>query len=384
MSRNAPISRPSENQNLQQFADTIQKHRDTLLKAWREQVRRLPAAQKLDVPSLNDHIPALFDELVAALFQGHTDSVLDLHLRDSAKVHGSLRLREGFDIVEVVAEYNILRELLQGLAESEGIDISGSLSRILNRVIDRAIALAVDAYAAERSIEIQQRREEHFSFIMHDLRTPLAAMHTARTILADSIPAELKTGRIRNMLEIMNRNADRLGALVRAAAREHSNIAAGSLGSRQVEQRSLDLWALVEGLVHDLQPLENVPVRITNAISNDFVVFADALMLTQVFQNLLSNAIKYTRAGQIIVGAERTGNVVRCWVSDTGAGIPPERLGKVFDKLETDPQRKGGLGLGLAIVKQIVEAHGGQVFVESRVGEGSKFSFTLKEREQQS
>jgi K+-sensing histidine kinase KdpD len=57
--------------------------------------------------------------------------------------------------------------------------------------------------------------------------------------------------------------------------------------------------------------------------------------------------------------------------------IPPDRLGKVFDKLETDSERNGGLGLGLAIVKQIVEAHGGQIFVESKVGEGSTFSFTL-------
>ena len=105
---------------------------------------------------------------------------------------------------------------------------------------------------------------------------------------------------------------------------------------------------------------------------------ADPVLITQVFQNLLSNAIKYTAKGEITVGAEQTEvNKVRCWVQDTGSGIPQERIAKIFEKFETDPKQKGGMGLGLAIVKQIVEAHGGQIFVESEVGRGSKFSFAL-------
>jgi signal transduction histidine kinase len=172
-----------------------------------------------------------------------------------------------------------------------------------------------------------------------------------------------------------------LTALIQAASQEQQNIMAGNLDERKAERRNLDLWALVEGLIHDLKPLEAAPVHIENIVPPDFVVYADALLLAQVFQNLLSNAIKYTSRGQIIVGAEQAEKGVRCWVKDTGTGIPAERLGKIFEKLETDPTRKGGLGLGLAIVKQIVEAHGGQVFVESRVGEGSTFSFTLSNQD---
>jgi signal transduction histidine kinase len=71
---------------------------------------------------------------------------------------------------------------------------------------------------------------------------------------------------------------------------------------------------------------------------------------------------------------------IRCWVSDTGAGIPPERIGKIFEKLETDPDRKGGLGLGLAIVKEAVEAHGGEIEVQSGVNEGSTFRFSLPQK----
>jgi signal transduction histidine kinase len=109
------------------------------------------------------------------------------------------------------------------------------------------------------------------------------------------------------------------------------------------------------------------------------MVFGDAGMLSLVFQNLISNAIDYTPNGEVIVGAQQDMESadVECWVSDNGAGISPERLEKVFDKLETDPDKESGIGLGLAIVKQFVEAHGGQVAVDSTLGQGSTFRFNI-------
>src|SRR5580704_17758066 len=88
---------------LEIFAEVVQQHREELLRDWRKKVRLLPAARNLDIPTLNDHIPHLFDELVPALVSGSADSVLELQLHDSPKIHGGLRLRAGFDIVEVVA-----------------------------------------------------------------------------------------------------------------------------------------------------------------------------------------------------------------------------------------------------------------------------------------
>ena len=107
-------------------------------------------------------------------------------------------------------------------------------------------------------------------------------------------------------------------------------------------------------------------------------IFADARLLGQVFQNLLSNAIKFTPNGEVVVGGRIINDTMRCWVEDTGAGIDSQRLDKIFEKLETDQQPdKRGVGLGLAIVKQIVELHGGTIVVESRVGDGSKFTFEI-------
>ncbi len=377
MPKQSPTDLP--NRQLRKFARIIQQHRSELLQEWRQKVRQMPAARNLDTPTLNDHIPHLFDELTLALSTGQTESVLDLELNDSPKIHGGLRLRAGFDIVEVVAEYNILRELLSGFAEKEQVDITGEPNRILNRVIDRAVALAVDTFAKEKALDIQQRREEQLSFVIHDLKTPLSAIHAAGRILETSLADETKTGRVLNMLEIMRRNALRLNALVTTASQEQYNLAASTADELKLAHREFDLWPLVQSLIWDLRALvEHVPVQIINTVPENCVMNADSVLITQVFQNLLSNAIKYTTKGEIVVGAEQIEvNKVRCWVRDTGAGIPPDRLAKIFEKFETDPTKKGGMGLGLAIVKQIIEAHGGQICVESEVGRGSTFSFAL-------
>jgi signal transduction histidine kinase len=148
----------------------------------------------------------------------------------------------------------------------------------------------------------------------------------------------------------------------------------------KLERRQFDLWPLVEALVHDLHPVAGTgSTRLINAIPDDFVVYADASLLRRVFQNLIANAISYTPRGDVVIGASMTGEggAVECFVRDNGEGIPEDRRLTVFDKHETDTERHGGLGLGLAIVKTFVEAHDGVVTLESELGVGSTFRFTL-------
>ena len=135
--------------------------------------------------------------------------------------------------------------------------------------------------------------------------------------------------------------------------------------------------------MRDLQPVAGtVSTLLVNEVPDDLTVYGDASALRRVFQNLIANAITYTPHGKVSVGAmqlDAQGNV-ECRVSDDGAGIPKDRLEKVFDKLETDSHKEGRSGLGLAIVKTLVEAHGGAVSVESQIGVGSTFRFTLPAR----
>ncbi len=119
---------------------------------------------------------------------------------------------------------------------------------------------------------------------------------------------------------------------------------------------------------HDIQVINQIPHALT--------VYADAGLISQVFQNLLGNAFKYAARGRVVVSAQEGDGAVACVVHDNGAGIPLEMLSTVFNKLATDPDKEG-TGLGLAIVKQIVEAHGGTVSAESVRGAGATFSFTI-------
>jgi len=370
---------PKAIDQLQVLADLLEPNRDAIMAEWRARVREMPDAAKLDAPTLNDMMPRLLDELTMSLRTGQADSVLDVNPTEAPKLHGLERLHAGYDIVEVVAEYSILHEILLDLAERHAVEISGEASRIVNRVFGRAIAAAVDSYAREKTLEIQERREEHFAFVVHDLRTPLEAMTTARTVLMRSLPEDVKTGTVAQMLSVIERNATRLDALLRRTGEEQQRTLLAAQAS-QPERREFDLWPLVEGIIMEMEPLiENERVRMINVVPMDFDVFADSLMLSQIFQNLISNALRYTTRGEIQIGAERegSGRSARCWVRDTGSGIEPHRLPKIFDKLESDRLHEGGLGLGLSIVKQLVEAHGGAVVVESKVGRGATFYFTI-------
>ena len=106
---------------------------------------------------------------------------------------------------------------------------------------------------------------------------------------------------------------------------------------------------------------------------------ADAPRVEQVLSNLLSNAVKFTRkGGKIVVSAREQDNSIVVCVSDDGPGIPRENLSKVFDRYwQSEETRLAGVGLGLAIAKGIVEAHGGKIWVDSELGKGSSFFFTL-------
>ncbi len=364
-------------ENLHKLAELIRRERDTLLAAWRQEVRQLSIAYDLDVPTLNNHIPDLLEELADELAAFVDDSMIR-ELKKTAVIHGLDRLRIGFDIEEVVAEYNALRGVIQDLIERHDISLRGPVNRTINRVIDMSIGLAVKTYATQKALEIQQRREEHLAFVAHDLRTPLSTIAMAAKLLEATIPDVAKDERAAKLLETMHRNVTRLNSLVVKVVEEDANLKAKV--NEKIERRAVNLRRLVEVLVSDLSPLAAASnLSLINNIPEELTALGDAGMLNLIFQNLISNAIDYTPNGEIIIGAQQIKDSasVECWVSDNGAGIPADRLETVFDKLETDPDRKSGMGLGLAIVKQFVEAHGGQVAVDSELGQGSTFRFTI-------
>lgn len=364
------------NNVLGQLAALVKQERQPLLFRWRQQVRQLPSARQLDVPTLNDHIPGLLDELAAALQSSSDQTIPEALSESSPPAHGLQRLQEAFDIEEVVAEYNILRACIHDLADDNGLRLQGKPFHIINRVFDHAIGLALQTYATQRALEVQRRREEYLAFVAHDLRTPLIAISLAGRIL-ETTPAG-RSAESAQMLNALRRNVQHLERLVAKVLEENANLQTEA--GITLERREFDLWPLVEALVHDLNPVAGTnSTQLINKVPDDLVIYADASLMRRVFQNLIDNAIKYAPRGQVLLGARELveEGAVECWVSDNGAGIPEALLEGIFEKGESDPEVAGGTGLGLAIVKTFTEAHGGNVTVDSKEGTGSTFRFTL-------
>lgn len=370
--------RPMAHSSLESLASLISGDKASLLASWREQVRGLPSARNLDIPTLNDHVPQLLDELAAALLAQSGQTIPEALQEGSATSHGLQRVKDAFDIEEVVSEYNILRGCIHDLADNSGLTLQGEPFHIVNRIFDQAIGLALQSFSTQRALEVQRRREEYLAFVAHDLRTPLNAISLAGMVLEKILPEGAPEAATARMLKTMRRNVLHIEAMVDKVIEEHANLETEA--GIKLQRREFDLWPLVEALVRDLNPVEGTgSTRLINQVPDDLVVYADAGLLKRVFQNLVANAIKYTPRGEVTIGARDLGadNGVECFVGDNGAGIPEELISKIFDKGETDPGRSGGDGLGLAIVKTFISAHGGTVGVDSKEGRGAKFRFSL-------
>ncbi len=367
--------------NLNNLADLIKQERLLLLSQWRLQVRELPSARHLDIPTLNDHMPSLLDELSTELKSNSNSTIPEVLLEESPPAHGLQRLNEAFDIEEVVAEYNILRGCLHDLATKNGINLQGQPFHVINRVFDHAIGLALETYASQQALEVKQRREEYLAFVAHDLRTPLYAISLAGRALERSLPKRGYNEDSAQMLKSLRRGVQQLEGLVQKILEENTHSEANN--GIHLERRLFDFWPLVERLIEDTALLsESAGVQILNRVPDDLVVYADASLLQRILQNLVANAVKYAPNGIITIGAQDLvdDNSVACWVSDNGMGIPEDMQQKIFDKGETDAERDDGTGLGLAIVQTFTEAHGGKVVLESTPEVGSTFRFTLPRR----
>jgi signal transduction histidine kinase len=216
------------------------------------------------------------------------------------------------------------------------------------------------------------------SVVSHELKTPLTSIRMAAHLLLEERVGPLNAKQM-ELLIASRDDGDRLQKII------EDRLDMGRLESGRVE---LDLRAQSpEGLVSAaVTPMEaafhdrGVDLQVDVPAETPDVL-ADPARIDHVFTNLLSNAMKFTQpGGRVKIFTEVEEDVVRFVVQDTGPGIPQEYLGRIFERFFRVPRENqpAGAGLGLAIAKEIVEAHGGMISVQSRPGEGSRFSFTLR------
>jgi len=228
--------------------------------------------------------------------------------------------------------------------------------------------------------EIGQMKDEFISLVSHELRTPLAAIKGSTDILLDGIMGELNL-RQTDCLAIAKRNIDRLGRLINDLL-DFSRIEAGKM---QLNKQKVNIANLVRDTIALFEATAKAKdLKLIASLEPDLPeIEVDADKITQVVTNLLGNATKFTPAGgQITVGAARVKDTLQIDVVDTGLGVPHQDLVKIFEKFYQvirmdNSQKTKGTGLGLPICKGIVEKHGGKIWVESELGKGSKFSFSL-------
>jgi signal transduction histidine kinase len=227
--------------------------------------------------------------------------------------------------------------------------------------------------------ELDRLKGDFISMISHELRTPLTAIAGYAEFLEDDLAGTL-TGPQREYVRAIQAAEGRIRAIVEDLL-DFARIEAGTF---KLSSQPTDLVALTRAEIQLLLPAAAAAqVRLTCEVAlPSLMVQADPMRLAQVLLNLVGNAIKFTLAGGAVsveVGA--AGPEARVRVRDTGLGIAPEHLDKVFDRFfQVDAgatRARGGAGLGLAIAKSLVERQGGRMGVESAVGQGTTFWFTL-------
>jgi PAS domain S-box-containing protein len=223
--------------------------------------------------------------------------------------------------------------------------------------------------------EIDRLKSEFITTASHELRTPLTSVQMGVYLLLEGALGEL-TEKQNEVLQACRQDCERLDKLMRDLL-DLSRIEAGE---SQPQLATVSAEDLLTSAVEELRPqVEAKGLELgVNAAMDLPRVSVDRLQIERVISNLVINALRHTKRGEIKISAEPRNSDLAISVSDTGTGIPAEYLPHIFDKFVQVPDAPiGGAGLGLTIAKSIVEAHGGQISIQSQVGHGTTFTFTL-------
>lgn len=280
--------------------------------------------------------------------------------------------------VPLSARGRVLGLLIFVATAESGRRYSDSDVMFANEIGHRA-ALAVDHAILYRAAdEAGRARESMVAVVSHDLKNPLSTIQMAASfLLEDVVPDDEAHALERRQLMSIHREAARAYRLIR----DLLDVNAIEVGKLHLVRSTQEIAPLVGEVVETLKPLAQAKQieLVLEAPAELPVVHADRDRLFQVFSNLGGNAIKFTpERGRVMIRVREGDDAIAFEVADTGPGIPPADLPRVFDRYWQAKQTASlGSGLGLMIAKGIVEAHGGRIAVTSVPGEGTVFSFTI-------
>ncbi|MCF7872661.1 MAG: HAMP domain-containing histidine kinase [Candidatus Omnitrophica bacterium] len=248
-----------------------------------------------------------------------------------------------------------------------------------NKIKNRTKELAESLKAVET---VSKTKSDFISNVSHELRTPLTSVKGFSSLLADEkfgkLPQEAK-----KRLEKVVENVDKLMDIINTLL-DISRIESGKI---EINITSYDIVPLIKNIAEFFEPQshqKNIEIKIDTPES--FNVYMDKNLIERVLTNLINNAIKFTpEGGKIIISCKDNGQKALISITDTGFGISKESLDKIFQEFYRvkDIEQKAikGSGLGLSLVKKIIDSHKQKIWVESELGKGTTFSFTLEKNE---
>ncbi len=224
-------------------------------------------------------------------------------------------------------------------------------------------------------------KSDFLSMVSHELRTPLASIKEGVSLVIDGTTGPINENQ-KKFLDVAKRNIDRLTNLINNLL-DLSKIESGKM---ELMKGAVDINIIVKEAIFTFENLAtNKRLALTSELAPNLPkAYVDRDKTSEILANLVSNAIKFTNEGRILIRTSRfqpDPNYIEVSVEDAGIGIAEEDMPKLFQKFKqleaTITRKAGGSGLGLSICKQIVELHGGRIWVESEKGKGSKFKFTV-------
>jgi PAS domain S-box-containing protein len=230
----------------------------------------------------------------------------------------------------------------------------------------------------ERLREVDRLKQEFLANMSHELRTPLNSIIGYSEVLLDGVDGELSEEAIEDIQAIYGSGKHLLSII-----NEILDLAKIEAGQMQLSRKPMDVVDVLADIVHSSQILakkKGLDLRL-ELESQTGIVDGDRVRLNQVMLNLVSNAIKFTETGEVVVSFAVRDGMAEVSVRDTGIGMSKADLGLIFERFRqvdgSSTRRAGGSGLGLTITRQLVEMHGGSISVQSELGKGSTFTFTL-------
>jgi two-component system phosphate regulon sensor histidine kinase PhoR len=292
-------------------------------------------------------------------------------------IMAAFRLHELADLVSRLAKEDTVLGYELTLPGLNPRCLEVNATSVLGQSSERQGAILV-FHDLTRLKQLENTRQEFVANVSHELRTPLSLIKGFVETLQDGAKDDPVLAS--RFLQTIEKHADRLTYLIE----DLLTISRLESGQIVMNMQPVELKAVAQRVLEDLRSrAEEKNVAIENAVADGLMARADADRLEQVLFNLVDNAIKYGRnPGRVIIGGkEFPDRNVEMWVRDDGPGIPPEARERVFERFyrvdRARSREKGGTGLGLSIVKHIVQAHGGEVWVQSELGVETTFFFTL-------